>query len=579
MAIFNILLALLGFLPAAFAAFGLTENSDSFIVDAGSSNPLIATIRKSDCDIRSILYYGNQLQNPDSQGTHIGSGLGSATVTAQTISSTYRPTYLPPPFPCDGCDANNLIDKYIKITCETSTLTHYIVVVSGQSNLYMATYITAEPSIGELRYIARLDSSKLPDEYPFGDVSTTKPSTSTVEGSDVFVVNGQTRSKFYSSQRFIDDDVHCVGSGSLHACFVKPQYESSSGGPFFRDINSNNGGVYTSLTFYMNSGHVQTEKYRMGLHGPYALTFTRSGIPRLRDFDFSFFADLNIKGYVPTSGRGYVSGTATGTASGLDRIVHWYNDAAQYWADGTSGRFTSPAMKPGTYTMKLYQNELEVASQSVQVSAGSTTTSNIASALKEPSSRIWTIGVCDGQPTGFRNADKQLRMHPSDSRMSSWGPLTYTVGSSSLTDMPMAIFQSVNSPQTISFTLSSSQLGAATLRIRTTLAFASGRPSVVVNSWSGRVPAAPTRIDSRGVTRGAYRGYGEAYEFAIPAGTLVSGKNTITISVASGSSGATFLSPNFVSFLFSSFSLKKGTLSLLMLRIMLILILTDSGLH
>lgn len=73
---------------------------------------------------------------------------------------------------------------------------------------------------------------------------------------------------------------------------------------------------------------------------------------------------------------------------------------------------------------------------------------------------------------------------------------------------------------------------------------------MVVNSWSGRVPAAPTRIDSRGVTRGAYRGYGEAYEFAIPAGTLVSGKNTITISVASGSSGATFLSPNFVSFFF-----------------------------
>lgn len=523
MAIFNIILGLLGFLPAAFAAFGLTENSDSFIVDAGSSNPLIATIRKSDCDIRSILYYGTQLQNPDSQGTHIGSGLGSATVTAQTISN-----------------------KYIKITCETSTLTHYIVVVSGQSNLYMATYITAEPSIGELRYIARLDSSKLPDEYPFGDVSTTKPSTSTIEGSDVFVVDGQTRSKFYSSQRYIDDDVHCVGSGSLHACFVKPQYESSSGGPFFRDINSNNGGVYTSLTFYMNSGHVQTEKYRMGLHGPYALTFSRSGIPELRSFDFSFFADLSIKGYVPTSGRGYVSGTATGIASGLDRIVHWYNDAAQYWADGTSGRFTSPAMKPGTYTMKLYQTELEVASQSVQVSAGSTTTSNIASALQEPSSRIWTIGVCDGQPTGFRNADKQLRMHPSDSRMSSWGPLTYTVGSSALTDMPMALFQSVNSPQTISFTLTSSQLGAATLRIRTTLAFASGRPSVVVNSWSASVPAAPTKIDSRGVTRGAYRGYGEKYEFAIPAGTLVSGKNTITISVASGSSGTTFLSPNFI---------------------------------
>jgi rhamnogalacturonan endolyase len=69
----------------------------------------------------------------------------------------------------------------------------------------MATYTTAEPSIGELRFIARLKSSALPLEYPFGVVSTTVGSTSTVEGSDVFVVNGQTRSKFYSSERFIDD--------------------------------------------------------------------------------------------------------------------------------------------------------------------------------------------------------------------------------------------------------------------------------------------------------------------------------------------------------------------------------------
>lgn len=57
-------------------------------------------------------------------------------------------------------------------------------------------------------------------------------------------------------------------------------YEGSSGGPFFRDINTNNNnGDYESLAFYMKSGHVQTEKFRMGLHDPYALAFTRSGIP------------------------------------------------------------------------------------------------------------------------------------------------------------------------------------------------------------------------------------------------------------------------------------------------------------
>jgi rhamnogalacturonan endolyase len=111
----------------------------------------------------------------------------------------------------------------------------------------------------------------------------------------------------------------------------------------------------------------------------------------------------------------------------------------------------------------------------------------------------------------------------------------------------MALFAAVNTPQTINFTLTAAQAsGAATLRIRTTLAFAGGRPSVAVNSWKGPTQATPKRIDSRGVTRGAYKGYGEAYEIVIPSGTLVEGSNSIAVGVSSGSTGATFLSPNFV---------------------------------
>lgn len=64
--------------------------------------------------------------------------------------------------------------------------------------------------------------------------------------------------------------------------------------------------------------------------------------------------------------------------------------------------------------------------------------------------------------------------------MSSWGPLTYTVGSSALTDFPMAVFKSVNNPVTIKFTATSAQTGAATLRIGTTLSFAGGRPQATV---------------------------------------------------------------------------------------------------
>lgn len=42
------------------------------------------------------------------------------------------------------------------------------------------------------------------------------------------------------------------------------------------------------------------------------------------------------------------------------------------------------------------------------------------------------------------------------------------------------------------------QLGARTLRIRTTEAFAGGRPQIAVNSWTSSAPSAPTSIDSRG---------------------------------------------------------------------------------
>ncbi|KAJ6499472.1 polysaccharide lyase family 4, domain III-domain-containing protein [Mycena vulgaris] len=75
----------------------------------------------------------------------------------------------------------------------------------------------------------------------------------------------------------------------------------------------------------------------------------------------------------------------------------------------------------------------------------------------------------------------------------------------------------------------------------TTLAFGGARPVVSVGSFTSAVPPAPSQPDSRGVTHGTWRGNNILYTYAIPSGTLVAGSNTITISVASGSSGDTFL--------------------------------------
>ncbi|KAL2060992.1 hypothetical protein VTL71DRAFT_9044 [Oculimacula yallundae] len=523
------LLLPIAFFSAFAEAITLTAGNASYTVDAGSANTFEFVVSRSTCDITSLKYRGTEVQYK-SQGSHIGSGLGSGTnVTAQEITSGST--------------------KYVKITCDTSTLTHYYVVRDAESAVHMATHTTAEPSIGELRFIARLNEAELPTD-DVEQASNSGGASSTVEGKDVFVVNGQTRSKFYSSQRFIDDQVHCVSGNDTKACMVIPGngYESSSGGPFFRDIDTNPSGSYNSLYFYMNSGHVQTEANRMGLHGPYSLIFSRSGIPD-RKMDLSFMGSMGLKGWVAASGRGTVKGKASGVdGSKYQTVLHWFNADAQYWvyAD-SSGDFVSPAMKPGNYTQVLYQNELKVASASVVITAGGSATSNIASTWTTPGVTLFQVGDWDGQPTGFRNADKQARMHPSDSRMSPWGPLTYTVGSSAVSDFPMAAFKGVNDPVTINFTLTDAQAsGAATLRIGTTLSFAGGRPNIVVNGKAGTAPAAPATINSRGVTRGAYRGHGDIYNYAIATGGLLTGSNTITISVLSGSSGNSFLSPNFI---------------------------------
>lgn len=267
---------------------------------------------------------------------------------------------------------------------------------------------------------------------------------------------------------------------------------------------------------------------------------------------------------MPASQRGTVSGSATGVSSEFEAVVHWYNSQAQYWAKASGGSFKSPLMKTGTYTMKLYKGEYEVAKDTVTVKAGSDTAKNIASAEPNPSI-VWRIGNFDGRPQELRNGDKIERMHPSDTRMGSWGG-TFTVGQSSSGDFPMALFSKVGGSVKVNFNLASNQVQDLILRVGTTLSFKGGRPSVAIGSWTGKDPGAPvsyveadlqhlrleanlgniqTLIDSRGVTRGAYRGYGEVYTWTVPASALKSGQNTLILGVY-GSGDQEFLSANYI---------------------------------
>jgi rhamnogalacturonan endolyase len=512
------------------AVFGLTSASGLYTIDTGAG--LVFKVSQTSGDITSIQFNGIEYQATDKK-SHLISGLGTADVTATTYGNSY-----------------------IKIAITTSptntvvsSLTHYLMVTNGLNTIFMATYASAEPSVGELRWITRLQSSKLTN----GPIpSDNRGTTNAIESSDVNgMADGTTRSKYYGDTITHGKDramdlTYCGATGvGIGLWMVFGNRESSSGGPYFRDIQ-NQCGTDQEIYNYMNSGHNQTEPWRTNvLHGPYALVFT-SGSPPILPLDFSWIetGGLNLTGWISKTNRGAVTGVVSGIPAGFQVVIGFANTNAQYWAIiSSNGTYSTPLMKPGTYQAILYKGELEVATNSVAVTAGQTNTLDLASAEAAPN-YVFKIGEWDGTPNGFRNAGKIVNMHPSDIRMDPWGPLIYTIGDP-FTNFPMACWQTNNNPVTIHFNLASLPTNNLTLRAGITCAYAGGRPKPTVNSYSpGSNPSPSSQPSSRSLTIGTYRGNNWLYTFTIPATAFVIGQNILTLNTISGSGSiGNFLNP------------------------------------
>jgi rhamnogalacturonan endolyase len=513
--------------PAATAAtaataFGYTNSGGYFTVSTGAG--LTFKIRQSNGDMTSLNYNGTELQD-QSSFSQVESGLG----TGASVTAAQSGDYI-------------IIRESVTNWYGSGTLVHYLVAVSGQNNVYLATYVNSAGG-GELRWISRLNRSVISSVYAPADVE----GGTAIESTDIDLVNGQTRSKYYSNRQAMSLTVRGIPGASIGAYMAYGLRESDAGGPFFRDIEQQ--GVNDAQLYnYLWSAHNQTEAQRLGvLYGPYALMIAGTATPAAPDMTFMY--GLGLQGSVAASGRGNVAGAVSGIPSDATATatVGWANATAQYWAvPGSNGGFSSPLMKPGTYTQTLYQGELAVATRTVTVTAGTATTGqNIASAWVTPASPIFRIGTWDGTPSGFLNWANLTWMHPSDTRNASWGPVTYTVGSSAAAQFPAYQWKAVNNPTTVKFTLGSGQIAARTVRIGITAAYAGGRPQITVNSWTSAAPGPSSQPSSRSLTIGTYRGNNALYTYAVPASAFVSGTNTMTITVISGSSGSGYLSPGY----------------------------------
>lgn len=503
----------------AFTAAQSASAATSYTFDTGSG--LSFTISAANGDVTSLKHNGVELAS--GAAGQFESGWSSASVTATAFDNGDSELY---------SVANSSIG-----------VTQYYFARKGDNTIYMATDITRALNPGEARFIARLDD-KILTNSPVA--AKTAGTTRAVEGSDVFAFsNGTTASKFYSSEPFITQQPFGA-SGNGHGVFiVGGTHEMSSGGPFFRDIEVNDTGSAVNLTHYMYSGHAQTEPtMRLGLHGPYAMAVT-SGSPPSASLNMDFLSAY-IPGLLSPSQRGTVTGSASGSWGGQAATAALSGTNGEYWAPVSGGQFTISKIRPGTYTATLYAGQLAVGSTTtVTVTAGHTST--IALSGNVPATgTIFQLGAWDGTPRGFLNADKIETMHPSDVRMANWNVGTVNV-SSGAGAVPMAMFKSVNSPLNLNFSLSAVPSRGATLRIGITVGFDSGRPAVSIGGWNSPSSASPpsVNLNSRSITRGTWRGVNQTYTFSIPASALHTGTNTLAISVLSGSTGTTYLSPAF----------------------------------
>lgn len=530
-------MAILGLLPRpAQAAFGLTSSTDFYTVDTGAG--LVFKVRRTDNgsstqspgDIASLVYNGVEYQD-QSRGSQVNSGFDYlySGVSAVTVSAAVVNT------------------SYIKVTVQAGNLTHYYMAKSGDAKIYMGTYFTSEPdTLGLCRYIVRIPASSLPNGPTPSDI---RNNTGAIESSDIFgMSDGTTRSKHYSNQRLMDWSYIGATGSSVGVWMVRDNNEGNSGGPFFRCL-LNQCGTDQEITYIVNYGEAQTEAYRTGILNTYTLVFTTGAAPTL-PLDTSWFSSMGLTGYVDSSSRGRVTGVGiSGRDTNYAYTVGFSNSTAQYWASAraSDGYFNCTGMLPGTYTMTIYKKELGVYTGSVTVTAGGTVVLNTITISGDPSSvtPIWRIGDWDGTPQEFLNGGNLTTMHPSDVRMSSWNPGTYTVGTSTASQFPAYQWKDVNGTQNVQFSLTSAQVLAHTVRIGITTAYSNARPYIKVNSWTSSIPGISTQPSTRTLTIGSYRGNNTTFTFSVPASAFVSGTNTLSIIPASGTSGTGYLSPGY----------------------------------
>jgi len=514
--------------------FSIVESDEFYTVNTGGN--ITFKIRRKDYgsstrspgDLASIIYKGNEYLDP-LRGSQINAGFDWLYNDTNEVSVT----------------ADNIGNDIIKITVQAGYLTHYYICRNGDDNIYMGTTFSHQPEAQDnVRFILRSNSNLLPHGP---EPSNLHGTTKTIESADIFSTDeGITRSKHYSNQRLKDWDYIGATGSNVGLWIVRGNSEGMSGGPFYRSL-LNQGAADQEITYIINYGMAQTDVFRKNILNLYTIVFTDGSSPATPDLEW--MSDLNLGGWIKDDKRGKVSGKVV---SGLNKekeyTVGFSNDNAMYYSDISplTGEFSSPYMIPGEYKIDIFKNELSVFNSLISVNPGDIVDFGDINIDSDPSMAdcLWRIGEWDGSPKEFVNGDKINIMHPSDVRMTAWGPTEYCIGTS-LPDKDFFSYQwvDINSNIKISFNIESDELKDYRLRIGITTSSQGGRPEVNLNGLVIK-SGASMQPKTRNITVGTYRGNNVMYTFDIPSKNLVIGNNNIILNVISGSGGKGWLGPS-----------------------------------
>ncbi|KAJ9451942.1 putative rhamnogalacturonate lyase A [Diplonema papillatum] len=516
------------------AGFGLTSSRNEYTVDTGAG--LEFSVRRtaywgwdwfarSKGGITSLKYNGVEYADKNGRYSTVNSGFDYLHTSSDSVS----------------VDAGYVGNATIKVTVTTPHLTQYYIVKKDEPRIYMGTHWTKQPTTeNQIRFIFRLNAGLLPESDEAGDIN--EAGVQYLEEYDVFITkSGDTRSAYYTNRRAVDGaPVGAQGTG-VGMWITGASHEVGSGGPFYRGVRSLATTASLDLVHVLNDDFAQTEAFRKGTLAVYTLEAT-AGAPPTGAIDYGFYAGLGLKGHVAEESRGQVSGVGIQTVPGFEYTVGFANANAQYWtraADGT-GAFTASGLLPGTYTMTVYKNELAVHDRDVVVIAKqSTAISNVIS-TRDPADDtvIFRIGSWDGSPVELLNGANVTKMHPSDSRLSSWEVAPFVVGATPDREFPAYLFRGVNNNVKIQFKLPAAMKNSnRKLRIGTTTRQSGALPTVQVNTYKAPTPAKQSKLPTRAMTLGSYRGGNEVHEYEIPASAWSAGEvQTVVVKVESAKS-------------------------------------------